>query len=87
MMNAKTFDEVKSKCKSEKLITIYSGNEKWNDTDKRDGLIAARYLSSVNKGENALDLANKILDLPSEEKAKINVPTYIKDAISWLLKK
>lgn len=87
MMNAKTFDEVKSKCESEKLIKIYSGNEKWNDTDKRDGLIAARYLSSVNKGENALDLANKILDLPSEEKAKINVPTYIKDAISWLLKK
>lgn len=87
MMNTNTFDEVKCICKSEKLITIYSRNEKWSDTDKRDGLIAARYLSSVNKGENALDLANKILDLPSEEKAKINIPTYIEDAISWLLKK
>lgn len=87
MMKTRTFDEAKLKCKSKKLIDLYSNNDNWNDDEKREGLIAARYLCSINKGENALELATQIADLPSEEKEKVKIPQYIKDAISWLLEK
>lgn len=87
MMKTRTFDEAKLKCKSKKLIDLYSNNNNWNDDEKREGLIAARYLCSINKGENALELATQIADLPSEEKEKVKIPQYIKDAISWLLEK
>ena len=38
------------------------------------------------KGVNALELSNAILDLSEEERAKINVPSYIKEAIEWVIK-
>ena len=87
MMKTRTFDEAKLKCKFKKLIDLYSNNDNWNDDEKREGLIAARYLCSINKGENALELATQIADLPSEEKEKVKIPQYIRDAISWLLEK
>ncbi len=87
MMSASTFDRLKSECKSAKLIDIYSDNATWEESDKLKGLIAARYLDSIKKGENALELANALMDLSNEEKENFNVPTYIKDAILWLLKK
>ena len=85
MMLSKSFEDVKSKCKSKTLIDIYSKNGTWEDLDKQKGLIAARYLKSVQKGENALELANAIMDLSDEEKKKIETPPYIKKAIEWLL--
>lgn len=48
-------------------------------------LIASRYLESVSKGVNALELANAIMDLPEEEQKKFVVPAYIKMAIEWVL--
>ena len=48
-------------------------------------LIASRYLESVSKGVNALELANAIMDLPEEEQKKFVVPVYIKKAIEWVL--
>lgn len=85
MMKAKTFEDVKIICKSKELVNVYSSNEKWSNEDKRMGLIAARYLNSIHKGENALELADNIMDLSSEKKDKIRIPLYIKKAISWLL--
>ena len=48
-------------------------------------MIASRYLESVSKGVNALELANAIMDLSEEEQKKFVVPTYIKKAIEWVL--
>ena len=51
--------------------------------------IASRYLSSISKGCNALEL-NLILEdnlmLPNGDKNKFdfNVPTYIDSALKWL---
>lgn len=85
MMQTKSFDEAKNICKSDDLNKIYSENINWEDNDKLRGLISARYLKSLQKGENALELANSLQELSSDEKKKIVVPNYIKMAIEWLL--
>lgn len=54
-----------------------------DDLDK--SVMASRYLESVSKGVNALELSNAIMELPDAEKEKLNVPTYIKKAIEWVL--
>jgi len=68
----------------------------WTDEDKKKALIAARYLNSVGKGINALELAyaleNTLIEQTStgEEKKESTdskafvVPDYIKDAIEWM---
>ena len=60
----------------------------WSDDNKVKAIIASRYLNSVGKGENALELA-RILEENLEKKGTANfkdfvVPTYIKDAIEFL---
>lgn len=59
-----------------------------NDSDKKKAIIAARYLNSVGKGENAFELAC-ILEENLTKKGSSNyqefiVPAYIKDAIEWI---
>lgn len=85
MMNARSFDDAKNNCKSTDLIHVYTTNGNWNDEDKLRGLIAARYLKSLQKGENALELANALHELSDADKKNIVVPQYIKTAIEWLL--
>ncbi|MGX9234052.1 ATP-dependent nuclease [Bacillus paranthracis] len=68
----------------------------WTDEDKKKALIASRYLNSVGKGENALELAyvleeNLLKKKVSGQKENIefkvfNVPDYIKLAIEWMCK-
>lgn len=48
-------------------------------------LVASRYLESVSKGVNALELSNAIMDLPEADREKFKVPPYIKKAIEWVL--
>lgn len=55
------------------------------DKDADKSIIAGRYLESVSKGANAIELSNAIMDLPKEEQEKFNVPSYIKKAIEWVL--
>ncbi|MGH0498946.1 ATP-dependent nuclease [Bacillus wiedmannii] len=67
---------------------------KWTDEDKKKALIASRYLNSVGKGENALELAyvleenllkKKITgEKESTEYKEFIVPDYIKEAIEWM---
>ncbi len=38
-------------------IKELTNNALWNEEDKKKALIASRYLNSVGKGENALELA------------------------------
>lgn len=55
------------------------------DDQKARGIIAARYLNSVSKGENAFELANKLEEnLNTIPRQKFNVPNYIKNAIEWI---
>lgn len=56
------------------------------DTEGVDkALVASRYLESISKGVNALELSNAIMDLSESDREKFNVPPYIKEAIEWVL--
>lgn len=62
----------------------------WNEDEKKKALIASRYLNSVGKGENALELAEALaqnLTLRTTDPAQykiFNIPTYIKEALEWI---
>lgn len=72
------------------IDSIKSAPEYWGEDDKRKALIAARYLNSVRKGENALELVYVLrenLEKKGEpEYQNFNVPNYIKNAIEWVCK-
>lgn len=63
-------------------------NSNWSDEEKRKAIIASRYLNSVTKGANALEL-NVVLEknfhAEAEDKKDFHVPTYIEEALKWLL--
>ena len=58
---------------------------KWSDDEKKKSIIASRYLNSVGKGENALELSYALIEnLDRRGTANYKdffVPIYIKDAI------
>lgn len=66
----------------------------WEEDDKKKALIAARYLNSVGKGVNALELAYVLeknlmqkettSEKESTEFKEFIVPKYIKEAIEWM---
>ncbi|NMO95816.1 ATP-dependent nuclease [Paenibacillus lemnae] len=61
---------------------------KYEGQDKREHILAARYLNSVSKGENAFELAHTLeANLLKEEPQPFKVPKYIAEAIEWILKK
>ena len=79
--NNKKWDDVKTSI----------DNTDWEEDEKRRHLIAARYLSSLDKGENALELClaleeNFELEAGNEHKKIFNVPPYIHNALEWLLR-
>lgn len=60
----------------------------WNDDEKRKALLASRYLNSVSKGSNALELNVALmsnLEKPVADRKEFHVPKYIVDALTWLL--
>lgn len=60
----------------------------WSEEEKKKSLIASRYLNSIGKGENALELCHCLeenLSKPEAERKLFIVPQYIKDAIVWLI--
>ncbi|MDR1679029.1 MAG: AAA family ATPase [Prevotellaceae bacterium] len=60
----------------------------WSDAEKKKALIASRYLNSIGKGENSLELCYCLEDnllKPDAEKKSFVIPQYIKDAIEWLI--
>ena len=65
--------------------------EKWAEIEKKKAIIASRYLNSVEKGENALELATclqeKYIENPEEVIKDFNIPNYIKNAIEWVCDK
>ena len=62
----------------------------WSEEDKMKAVIASRYLNSVGKGENALELSvvlkdNFELEDDDSQKKTFVVPQYIQEALTWLL--
>ena len=88
-----TYDEmlaVLRKSKENERIKTSIKNSTWSKEDKMKAVLASRYLNSVGKGENALELSVKLkenADLPDgdADKKDFIVPQYIKDALTWLL--
>jgi putative ATP-dependent endonuclease of the OLD family len=87
----KNIDDYFEKMKnSDEKERIKSGIESctWGDEDKKKAIVAAYYLNSVGKGENALDLSVALEENLSikgtSEYQDFQVPQYIKDAIEWI---
>jgi predicted ATP-dependent endonuclease of OLD family len=73
--------------KAKEVTRIIEGLQKYEGTDKKEHLLAARYLDSVQKGENAYELAKALEELLMEENAqKLKVPDYIRNSIKWICK-
>lgn len=64
--------------------SINSGNCTWGEADKKKAIIASRYLNSVGKGENALELSVKLEEDLNSQTPTFVVPQYLKDAIECL---
>lgn len=60
----------------------------WDEIDKKKAIIASRYLNSVGKGENALELSYNLLEnlekKGTPDYTEFIVPEYIKKAIDWI---
>jgi putative ATP-dependent endonuclease of the OLD family len=57
-----------------------NNNIEWNDDEKRKHVIAARYLNSIEKGLNSLEITQKL----AKNEINIEVPEYIGEAIKWI---
>ena len=70
---------------NQRIIESINTNTSLPDDEKKKAIIASRYLNSVGKGENALELCY-VLQENFDKKGTtdykdFNVPTYIKNAI------
>jgi len=81
-------NELQKGTENTQILNSLASNMTWNDAEKKKAIIAARYLNSITKGENALDLVVLLEDnlnkKGSSDYKLFNVPTYIKDAIEWI---
>ena len=58
----------------------------WTDEEKRKALLASRYLNSVSKGSNALELNVALmanLEKSAADRKEFHVPQYIADAFGY----
>ena len=62
----------------------------WTDCEKKKAIIASRYLNSIGKGENALELASLLKDnlllKGTDDYEEFVIPEYISNAIKWVCK-
>lgn len=64
-------------------LTAINSSE-WDEPTKMKALLAARYLNSLSKGGNALELAAKLEEnLQSDTPENFNIPTYLTEATDW----
>jgi putative ATP-dependent endonuclease of the OLD family len=80
--------KLRSSDENKKISDGITANTSWNEEDKKKAIIAARYLNSVGKGENALELAYVLEENLSKKGGPdyktFVVPKYIEDAITWI---
>ncbi|WP_339193428.1 AAA family ATPase [Aeribacillus sp. FSL W8-0870] len=85
----KMFERISKSEENNRIIeALQNPNLKWAENDKKIALIAARYLNSVGKGVNALELAHVLQENLTKKGTKeyvdFVVPDYIKEAIEWV---
>ena len=59
-------------------------NDSWADEEKKHAVIASRYLNSIGKGENALELAYALEENLTDNIENFVVPNYIREALEWI---
>lgn len=91
MINEKNIDDMLNRMhESEEKQRIMMAIQKsaWKDSEKKKAIVSSRYLNSVGKGENALELTSVLKDnllLKGTDKfVEFNVPEYILNAIKWV---
>ncbi len=96
--NAKTVDDFLERLPkgtganpNQKNVDIVNGMNSCNwidENDKKKAIIASRYLNSIGKGENALELSyaltENLFKRGTPNYKEFAVPKYIKDAIDWI---
>ena len=85
---SKYLTELRKSDENKRIVDSINLNTTWSDDQKCKAIIAARYLNSVGKGENALELAyileENYLKKETAEYKEIHIPEYIKEAIAWI---
>ncbi len=91
MVNEKSIDDMLKRmheCEENQRIMAAIQKSTWKDSEKKKAIVSSRYLNSVGKGENALELASALKDNLLPEKTdrfkEFIVPEYIKMAIKWV---
>lgn len=59
-------------------------DDSWTDEEKKHAVIASRYLNSIGKGENALELAYALEENLINNTQDFVVPKYIEEALKWI---
>lgn len=80
-------EKLRSSKANDKIKEALSASN-WPNDEKKKALLAARYLNSVGKGANALEMSSVLkenLDKEGDERIPFVIPNYIKKAIEWLL--
>lgn len=91
MMAERDVNKMMSKMRNSEANTRIKtsiGASGWTDEEKRKALLASRYLNSVSKGSNALELNVALmanLEEPAADRKEFHVSQYIVDALTWLL--
>lgn len=91
LMDAANLEEalniLRSSKENERIIEAINRSS-WQNNDKLSALIASRYLNSISKGNNALELVKALEENKDRENycECFKVPEYIKNAIEWLCK-
>lgn len=84
----KILEELRDSKTNDDLILAINAQDKWSEDEKKSAVIAARYLNSVGKGENALELSNALqinLTLDASVREVFKVPPYLTNAIDWTI--
>lgn len=80
--------ELRKSDENQRIIDSIELNTLWTDDQRFRAIIASRYLNSVGKGENALELAyvleENLNKKGTHEYKEFIVPYYIKRAIEWI---
>ena len=79
---------LKGSSENERIKISLANNSHLDDDTKKKALIASRYLNSVAKGENALELSVALLENLNNKGTssfiEIKIPNYIEEAINKL---
>lgn len=92
-VNGETAQELigllRSSDENARIVEGINGATNYSDDEKRRAIIASRYLNSVTKGENALELASQIFDIMSSGQPAgaqiLATPIYIEEALNWII--